>query len=132
MYTSFEVDNCAYLLMEACLGGELWTVMKNRSCFKEFEAHFIIACVAEALHYLHGKGIIHRDLKPENLLLDARGYVKLTDFGFCKYIGTSQRTNSFCGTPTYLAPEMIRRKPYNQAVDYWALGILTYELLTGE
>ena len=78
---------------------------------------------------MHKKGYIHRDLKPENLLIDKEGHVKITDFGFAKRI--SDRTWTLCGTPEYLAPEIIQSKGHNKAVDWWALGILIYEMLAG-
>lgn len=132
MYKTFRDDKYIYMLLEACLGGEVWTILRDKKFFDEYTTKFIIACVIEAFQYLHPKGIIYRDLKPENLLLDSRGYVKLVDFGFAKNVGVLKKTYSFCGTPAYIAPEIIRKKGHNKAVDYWALGILTHELLTGE
>lgn len=132
MYSSFHDDRYIYMLLEVCLGGEIWTILRNKNNFDEDTAKFIIACVTEAFHYIHARGIIYRDLKPENLVLDSRGYVKLVDFGFAKYIGHQKRSWSVCGTPAYLAPEMIRKQAHDKAVDFWALGILTHELLTGE
>lgn len=132
MYKTLRDDKYIYMLLEACLGGEVWTILRDCKYFDEYTTKFIVACVTEAFQYLHPRGIIYRDLKPENLLLDARGYVKLVDFGFAKEIGCGNKTWSFCGTPAYLAPEMITKEGHNAAVDYWALGILTHELLTGE
>ncbi|KAL1459722.1 hypothetical protein WDU94_011678 [Cyamophila willieti] len=120
------------MLLEACLGGEVWTILRERTCFDDNAASFITACVIEALEYLHTRGIVFRDLKPENLLLDHRGYVKLVDFGFSKHLGHSGcKTWTFCGTPEYVAPEIIKNRGHDRAVDYWALGILMHELLTG-
>lgn len=119
------------MLLEACLGGEVWTILRDRGCFDDHTTRFITACVIEAFDYLHNRGIIYRDLKPENLLLDAQGYVKLVDFGFSKRLGYSSKTWTFCGTPEYVAPETILNKGHDRSVDYWALGILMYELLTG-
>lgn len=132
MFTTFRDDKHIYMLLEACLGGEVWTILRNKKIFDIRTTKFIVACVTEAFQYLHPRGIVYRDLKPENLLLDCKGYVKLVDFGFAKYVGLEKKTWTFCGTPAYLAPEMIRKKGHNKAVDYWALGILTHELLTGE
>jgi len=131
LYKTFRDTKCVYMLMEACLGGEVWTILRDRGWFEEETAKFISGCVIEALQYLHSKNIIYRDLKPENLLLDNNGYVKLVDFGFSKYIGPSNKTWTFCGTPEYVAPEVILNKGHDRAVDYWSVGVLLYELLTG-
>lgn len=131
LYRTFRDSKYVYMLLEACLGGEVWTILRDRGCFDDHTTRFITACVIEAFDYLHNRGIIYRDLKPENLLLDAQGYVKLVDFGFSKRLGYSSKTWTFCGTPEYVAPETILNKGHDRSVDYWALGILMYELLTG-
>ncbi|KAF3823919.1 hypothetical protein GH733_006923 [Mirounga leonina] len=102
-----------------------------RGSFEDSTTRFYTACVVEAFAYLHSKGIIYRDLKPENLILDHRGYTKLVDFGFAKKIGFGKKTWTFCGTPEYVAPEIILNKGHDISADYWSLGILMYELLTG-
>uniref|UniRef100_H9H1Y3 Protein kinase domain-containing protein n=1 Tax=Meleagris gallopavo TaxID=9103 RepID=H9H1Y3_MELGA len=119
-----------YLLLEFCQGGELWTKLRER-CFEEPLAVFCSACVVEGLEYLHGHGIVYRDLKPENLMLDQLGYVKLVDFGFAKELERGEKTFSFCGTPEYLAPEMLCHEGHDFAVDFWMLGILVFEMLVG-
>lgn len=131
LYRTYHDQKYVYMLLEACLGGEVWTILRDRGYFDDFTAQFIIGCVLEAFEYLHKRGIVYRDLKPENLMLDDRGYIKLVDFGFAKYIGYSTKTWTFCGTPEYVAPEIILNKGHDRAVDYWALGILIGELLTG-
>uniref|UniRef100_A0A1I8FAZ3 cGMP-dependent protein kinase n=1 Tax=Macrostomum lignano TaxID=282301 RepID=A0A1I8FAZ3_9PLAT len=120
-----------YMLMESCLGGELWTVLRDKGNFDDSTTRFYVGCVVEALHYLHRKGVVYRDLKPENLLLDSAGYCKLTDFGFAKQIGLSMKTWTFCGTPEYVPPEVILNKGHDLSADFWSLGILMFELLTG-
>uniref|UniRef100_A0AAR2L6T3 cGMP-dependent protein kinase n=1 Tax=Pygocentrus nattereri TaxID=42514 RepID=A0AAR2L6T3_PYGNA len=131
MNLTFKDSKYLYMLMEACLGGELWTILRDRGSFEDSTTRFYTACVVEAFAYLHSKGIIYRDLKPENLILDHRGYAKLVDFGFAKKIGFGKKTWTFCGTPEYVAPEIILNKGHDISADYWSLGILMYELLTG-
>ncbi|XP_068114362.1 cGMP-dependent protein kinase 1 isoform X3 [Hyperolius riggenbachi] len=143
LYRTFKDSKYLYMLMEACLGGELWTILRDskttpgvtqnvyKGSFEDSTTRFYTACVVEAFAYLHSKGIIYRDLKPENLILDHRGYAKLVDFGFAKKIGFAKKTWTFCGTPEYVAPEIILNKGHDISADYWSLGILMYELLTG-
>nr|XP_049466556.1 cGMP-dependent protein kinase, isozyme 1 [Anopheles coluzzii] len=131
LYRTYKDAKFVYMLLEACMGGEVWTILRDRVTFEDSTAKFIVACVLQAFDFLHARGIVYRDLKPENLLLDARGYAKLVDFGFSKFIGYSSKTWTFCGTPEYVAPEIILNKGHDRSVDYWALGILIHELLTG-
>ncbi|XP_026885449.1 cGMP-dependent protein kinase 2 [Electrophorus electricus] len=131
MYQTFKDSKYVYMLLEACLGGEIWSLLRDRGSFDENTAKFCVGCVTEAFEYLHNKGIIYRDLKPENLMLDSEGYVKLVDFGFAKIIKCGQKTWTFCGTPEYVAPEIILNKGHGLSVDFWSMGILIFELLTG-
>jgi len=131
LYKTFKDKKYIYMLMEASLGGELWTILRDRGWFDDNTTRFYIACVVSAFEYLHGHGIIYRDLKPENLLLDKDGYIKMVDFGFSKNVENGRKTWTFCGTPEYVAPEIILNKGHDRAVDFWALGILMYELLAG-
>uniref|UniRef100_A0AAR2JBM4 cGMP-dependent protein kinase n=1 Tax=Pygocentrus nattereri TaxID=42514 RepID=A0AAR2JBM4_PYGNA len=131
MYRTFKDSKYVYMLLEACLGGEIWSLLRDRGSFDENTTKFCVGCVTEAFEYLHNKGIIYRDLKPENLMLDSDGYVKLVDFGFAKKIKCGQKTWTFCGTPEYVAPEIILNKGHGLSVDFWALGILIFELVTG-
>ncbi|XP_048391936.1 cGMP-dependent protein kinase 2 isoform X2 [Stegostoma tigrinum] len=131
LFRSFKDNKYVYMLLEACLGGEIWSILRDRGCFDGFTAKFCTSCVTEAFDYLHHIGVIYRDLKPENLMLDSEGYIKLVDFGFAKKIGKGQKTWTFCGTPEYVAPEIILNKGHDFAVDFWSLGILVFELLNG-
>ncbi|XP_068202213.1 cGMP-dependent protein kinase, isozyme 2 forms cD4/T1/T3A/T3B isoform X2 [Palaemon carinicauda] len=131
LYKTFKDRKYLYMLMESCLGGELWTILRDRGNFDDQTTRFYTACVVEAFDYLHSQGIIYRDLKPENLLLDLKGYVKLVDFGFAKKLQVGRKTWTFCGTPEYVAPEVILNKGHDISADYWSLGVLMFELLTG-
>ncbi|XP_030040409.1 cGMP-dependent protein kinase, isozyme 2 forms cD5/T2 isoform X1 [Manduca sexta] len=131
LYKTFKDRKYLYMLMETCLGGELWTILRDRGQFDDATTRFYTACVVEAFHYLHSRNIIYRDLKPENLLLDSKGYVKLVDFGFSKKLQASRKTWTFCGTPEYVAPEVIMNRGHDISADYWSLGVLMFELLTG-
>ncbi|XP_075813459.1 cAMP-dependent protein kinase catalytic subunit PRKX isoform X2 [Microtus pennsylvanicus] len=119
-----------YMLMEFVPGGELFTYLRNRGHFSSVAAIFYSTEIVCAIEYLHSKEIVYRDLKPENILLDREGHIKLTDFGFSKKL--VDRTWTLCGTPEYLAPEVIQSKGHGRAVDWWALGILIFEMLSGD
>jgi len=128
---AYQDRNSLYLLQEWVPGGELFHHLDLEGAFDDNTAMFFAASVLLALEFLHKKGIVYRDLKPENLLLDAQGYIKVADFGFGKYIG-EDKTYTICGTPDYQAPEVIMRRGTTKAADYWALGVLIFELLVGD
>jgi len=132
LYRTFRDANYVYLLTEVLLGGELFTLMKRNGPFKTQPAKFAVACVLEAIGYLHSMNIVHRDIKPENMLVDVMGYVKLADFGFAKKLGPDGRTRTFCGTPGYLAPEVYRKRAHGYAADYWSIGVFLFELLSNK
>uniref|UniRef100_A0A4W4FSF4 Protein kinase X-linked n=2 Tax=Electrophorus TaxID=8004 RepID=A0A4W4FSF4_ELEEL len=123
-------DECLlYMLMDYVPGGELFSYLRSRGRFSNATGLFYSAEIVCAIEYLHAKEIVYRDLKPENILLDGEGHIRLTDFGFAKKL--SDRTWTLCGTPEYLAPEVIQSKGHGQAVDWWALGVLIFEMLAG-
>ncbi|XP_052861134.1 cAMP-dependent protein kinase catalytic subunit PRKX [Anopheles cruzii] len=122
-------DCCLYMLFEYVSGGELFSYLRNAGRFDAVTANFYACEIVLALEYLHSLSIVYRDLKPENLLLDRDGHLKITDFGFAKKL--KDRTWTLCGTPEYLAPEIIQSKGHNKAVDWWALGVLIYEMVVG-
>jgi len=126
---TFKDELRVYYLLEACLGGELFTILRKKKRFSVKTASFYIACVIEAFHCMHSHDIIFRDLKPENVVLDQTGWAKVTDFGFAKVV--KEKTFTICGTPDYLSPEIVKGEGHNRAADWWTLGILTYELLAG-
>ncbi|PLB39516.1 cAMP-dependent protein kinase catalytic subunit pkaC [Aspergillus candidus] len=118
-----------YMVMDFVEGGELFSLLRKSQRFPNPVAKFYAAEVTLALDYLHSQQIIYRDLKPENLLLDRHGHLKITDFGFAKEV--PDITWTLCGTPDYLAPEVVSSKGYNKSVDWWSLGILIFEMLCG-
>ncbi|CAD7081429.1 unnamed protein product [Hermetia illucens] len=129
MLWSTKDDCCLYMLFEYVCGGELFTYLRNAGRFSASAANFYATEIILALEYLHSLMIVYRDLKPENLLINRDGHLKITDFGFAKKL--RDRTWTLCGTPEYLAPEIIQSKGHNRAVDWWALGILIYEMIIG-
>jgi serine/threonine protein kinase len=118
-----------YLVMEFAHGGDLYSILVRRGALATTEARFYAAEVTFVLTYLHSQGIVYRDLKPENVLISRSGHIKLTDFGCAKLLKPGERTFTLCGTPQFLAPEIILRNGHDAAVDWWTLGIFLHELL---
>ncbi|KAI9367498.1 kinase-like domain-containing protein [Aspergillus egyptiacus] len=132
LLASFSDSQSLYMLLDYCPGGEIFSYLRRARRFNEETAKFYAAEIAMTIEFLHDvEGIVYRDLKPENILLDADGHIKLVDFGFAKQIGDHE-TYTLCGTPEYLAPEVIHNSGHGLAVDWWALGILIYEFLVGQ
>lgn len=129
LLATFQDDSRLFLLLEFINGGELFSHLRKEGRLPDQDARFYAGEIVLAFAYLHGKNIIYRDLKPENLLIDCDGHIKITDFGFAKVV--EDRTWTLCGTPEYLAPEIIQSKGHGRAVDWWALGILIFEMLAG-
>ncbi|KAI0386255.1 Pkinase-domain-containing protein [Hypomontagnella monticulosa] len=129
LWGTFQDPRNLYMVMDFVEGGELFSLLRKSGRFPNPVAKFYAAEVTLALEYLHSRNIIYRDLKPENLLLDRHGHLKITDFGFAKRV--PDKTWTLCGTPDYLAPEVVSNKGYNKSVDWWSLGILIYEMLCG-
>ncbi|XP_055836722.1 serine/threonine-protein kinase N isoform X8 [Episyrphus balteatus] len=132
LYACFQTEQHVCFVMEYAAGGDLMMHI-HTDVFSEPRAVFYAACVVLGLQYLHENKIIYRDLKLDNLLLDTEGYVKIADFGLCKEgMGFGDRTGTFCGTPEFLAPEVLTETSYTRAVDWWGLGVLIFEMLVGE
>lgn len=118
--------------MDYCPGGEIFSYLRRARTFSDATAKFYAAEITLTIEYLHDvQGVAYRDLKPENILIDIDGHIKLVDFGFAKQVG-NRETYTLCGTPDYLAPEVIHNSGHGIAVDWWALGILIYEFLVGQ
>ena len=129
-FLSFNQDEkYLYLAFEFIQGGDLFNLLRVENRFPLEKAQFYAGQIVFVLDYLHSKNIIYRNLKPENILLNKNGYVKISDFGLSKVI--EDRTYTMCGTPGYLAPEIILNKGYGLSVDWWAFGILLYEMICG-
>ena len=133
MYYAFQDDETLYIIMDYLSGGDLRYHICRRNFFTEEETKFIAACITLSLNYIHDRNVIHRDLKPENLVFGGDGYLHLTDFGIAMgYKRGDPGVTSASGTPGYMAPEAIINKPHDFAVDYFALGVIVYELMMGE
>ena len=131
LFDHWEDEDKVFLLMEYLPGGDLFVLLNKMGRMSEEQTKFYIAQIVLALEHLHNLDIIYRDLKPENILLDSSGYIKIIDFGFAKQTEPGKRCVTLCGTPEYLAPEVFLGRGYTSAVDFWALGILTWELVAG-
>ena len=133
MVRTFADPRAVYMLGEFVPGGELFTLLGScGGTLDQSAAAFYAGCVADALEAIHRRRFVYRDLKPENLMIGADGYLKMVDFGFCKRLASGETaTYTLCGTPEYMAPEILQGRGYGFGVDWWALGVLVYEILAG-
>ena len=138
LYATYNDPTNLYMLQELVPGGDFWSILYDSDSLDTTRfgginlssASFYAANVLGGLTYLHERGVAYRNLKPENIVMDQRGYLKLTDFSYAKRLVGSETTTTICGNPEYMAPEMVLSRPYNRAVDFWAFGIFLFELLT--
>lgn len=122
-----------YLILDYCKGGELFDYICSNDKLDEITASFVFKQIAEAINYCHSFGVAHRDLKPENILIDKFPYIKISDFGLCGYINESSLMKTFCGSPSYCSPECLCRIQYDgRKSDIWSMGIILYEMVTGD
>ncbi|XP_057971184.1 serine/threonine-protein kinase AtPK2/AtPK19-like [Malania oleifera] len=129
---SFQTKYRLYLVLDFINGGHLFFQLYHHGLFREDLARIYAAEIVSAVSHLHANGVMHRDLKPENILLDADGHAMLTDFGLAKQFDENTRSNSMCGTVEYMSPEIVLGKGHNKAADWWSVGILLFEMLTGK
>ena len=133
LFCCFQDQGHLYFIMEFVQGGELFFHLHRETRFDDEKTRFYIAELILALNFLHKNKIIYRDIKPENILLDIYGHIKLTDFGLSRIcIEKNEKAYTICGTPFYIAPEILKKKGYNHTVDWWSLGCLMYEMLNGK
>jgi len=130
LHYAFQTRKQLVFILDFLTGGELFFHLAQDVKFSEARSRFYAAEIALALSHLHSKKIIYRDLKPENLVLDGKGHVNLTDFGLAK-TEVADVTHTFCGTPQYMAPELIRKEGHGKAVDWWSLGVFLFEMICG-
>lgn len=132
---AFTSRSHLYMVQDFFSGGELMNILRENKKLTEDSVRIVGAEIYLGLKYLHSRGIIYRDLKPENILLDSEGHCCITDFGMSKELltemGGSEKTKTFCGTPEYLSPEMVKGEPHDRSVDLWGFGVLLYHLSTG-
>ncbi|KAJ6819172.1 serine/threonine-protein kinase AtPK2/AtPK19-like [Iris pallida] len=129
---SFQTKYRLYLVLDFVNGGHLFFQLYHHGLFREDLARIYAAEIVSAVSHLHANGIMHRDLKPENIILDADGHAMLTDFGLAKQFDENMRSNSMCGTIEYMAPEIVLGKGHDKAADWWSVGVLLFEMLTGK
>ena len=128
---TYQDPKSLYMLLEFLQGGELFALLSRRNRLPQKEANFYLASYALGLSAMHSKGYVYRDIKPENTLIDSDGFIRIVDYGFCKKLAPGETTSTMCGTPDYLAPEILRNTGHNFTADWWAFGILVYEVLNG-
>ena len=132
LHYSFQTPTHLFYIIDYCPGGEFYYYLQKKGKLPEISVKFYAAQILLAIEHLHSQNIVYRDIKPENILIGADGYLRMTDFGLSKEgVSKDNQTNTFCGTPEYLAPEIILGKEYSEPVDWWGFGVLIYEMIHG-
>jgi len=131
LHATFKDEHRLMMAMQFVAGGELYSLLFEKGIFSEAEAQFVAGSVALMIEHIHLRGYVYRDLKPENILLGGDGFPVLVDFGFCKWLPPNERTHTACGTVEYMAPEIVTLQGHGKEVDYWAAGVLLFELVHG-
>ena len=135
LHDIYEDEKYFFLIMELLTGGELFDQILTKEKFTESEARDIVAPIFDALIYCHSMGIVHRDIKPENLLFSAKdtenAIIKVSDFGLARFVDSETLATTTCGTPGYVAPEILEQQPYDQPCDFWSVGVVLFILLSG-
>ena len=135
LHDVYEDEKYFFLIMELMTGGELFDQILTKEKFTEQEARDIVAPIFDALIYCHAMGIVHRDVKPENLLFSAKdsttAIIKVSDFGLARFVDSETLATTTCGTPGYVAPEILEQAPYREPCDFWSVGVVLFILLSG-
>jgi serum/glucocorticoid-regulated kinase 2 len=131
LYWCFQTEEYLHFVVDFCSGGELFYLLQNKRLFTETEAKFYFAEILLGLEYIHNQNVIYRDLKPENIFIDIDGHIKLADFGLSKVQRNNVLNLTYCGSAEYMSPEMLNGEPYSYGIDYYSLGAVLYEMVTG-
>jgi serine/threonine protein kinase len=132
LHSAFTSKNSLFMVLDLCPGGDLFSLIQKHRNFTAQQAKYIFAEILVAVEHLHKHDILYRDLKPENIIIDEWGHFKLTDFGLSKEnFSDEDMAKTVCGSPEYFCPEILQDQPYGRTIDYYSLGVLLYELITG-
>lgn len=131
LFWGFQTEDFLHFVVDFCSGGELFYLLQNKRLFSEAEAKFYFAEILLGLEYIHAQNVLYRDLKPENIFIDIDGHIKLADFGLSKVQVPNVLNQTYCGSAEYMSPEMLNGETYSFGIDYYSLGAVLYEMVTG-